>query len=74
MVKNERQRLSRCGSEGAYSARHHKLPINSYRRRAPMFRCAIVQPVPNYGEFPAGSESGFRLVTYGSQQKLQPFK
>ena len=51
-----------------------KLPMNFYRHRALMFHCAIVPLVPNYREFPAGSESGFRLVIYSSQQKLQPFK
>ena len=57
-----------------YNARHHELPIKSYHRRVPMFRTTEAQLVPNYGEFPVGSEFSFRLVIYDSWQKLQPFE
>ena len=45
-----------------YNAWHHKLPIKSYHHCVPMFRSAIAQLVPNYGEFPVGSEFSFGLV------------
>ena len=35
----------------------------------PMFPSTVAQLVPNYREFPAGSESSFRLVMHDTRQK-----